>query len=294
MTLIQTLLTPEFVIQVSDRRLSYKGEIRDDSYNKAVSWCGMAAVGFTGGFAHVDYRLKESVTNWIAGRLASQETVGSGVDSLDSGMRELFAKLSKWRKFPDLRLTIAMVGIAPDYGNAFLRGLSNFEDGERIFQKPSEAEVFRWGYDVPLHGTQCFYTTAGAYLGRDFNRADEGRKLAQIAQMGGINNAARYMVQIQRRVARKEKSNGKNTVGEDAMVVSIPANLDRRRTILMSNTDTDAIHGGAPNFSFVKAGSFSRERFAPVLACNGSVSEISAWGEGDNQIIRFQQIIPPT
>ncbi len=294
MTLIQTLLTPEFVIQVSDRRLSAGGEIRDDTYNKAISWCGMAIVGFTGGFAHVDYRLTEPLTNWIAGVLASERTVKSGVDALEVGMLQLVSKLSKWRKYRDRRLTITVAGIAPDAGTAFFRGLSNFEDGRQIITNPNLVEVFRWGYEVPLGGTQTVYTTAGADLGGSFNRRKEGQKLAKIAQMGGINNAARYMVELQRRVAKVEKAKGTNTVGEDAMVVSVPANLQRSHMILMSSTDSDAIQGGEPNFSFVKSGSFSRERFAPLIACNGIVSTIFAKGDGDNQTIEFQRINPPT
>jgi hypothetical protein len=154
--------------------------------------------------------------------------------------------------------------------------------------------VFRWGFEVPLHGSAVCYTTAGAHLGSKSEQAAEVEKLARVAQVGGINNAARYMVRLQRRVAERERRNGTNIVGEDAMVVSIPANLDRRQMILMSNTDTDAIHGNAPNFSFVKAGSFSRERLAPLVACNGSVTVMSARGEGDNQTISFQQIDPPS
>jgi hypothetical protein len=270
-TFIQTLLTPKFVLQVSDRRLSSAGCIFDDSYNKAVSWCGMATVCFTGGFAHVDYDLTEPVTHWIAGVLAAQDTIKNGMDALDDGMKQLVTKLSTWpRRFPDRRLTIAMAGIAPDYGKAFFRGLSNFENGYEIFPEPSGTEVYRWWVEVPLGGNRTHYLTAGAHLGRESERTAAADKLTRIAQMGGVNNAARYMVTLQRRVAKRERRNKTNTVGQDAMVVSIPANLNREQMILMSSTDNDTVHDeGQPNFSFVRAGSFSRDRFAPLLACDG-------------------------
>lgn len=296
MTLIQVLLTPEFVLQVSDRRLSAGGEARDDSYNKAVSWCGMVSVAFTGGFAHVDYRCEEPVTEWIAGVLASAITLKEGADALEERMKELMARLSKWRKYRDRRLTIVMAGIAPDYGTAFFRGLSNFEDGNQIFPNFSDTEVYRWGHEVPLHGNRTRYITAGASPGSELDRSVVGPKLATVSQVGGVNNAARYMVRLQRRVAEREKKKGTNSVGEDAMVVSIPANLKRdgHGMLLMSNTDSDAVHGGSTaNFSFVKAGSFSKDRFAPILACDGRVSEFSAWGDGDNQLITFRGIDPP-
>jgi hypothetical protein len=294
MTLIQVLLTPEFVLQVSDRRLSAAGQIRDDSYNKAVSWCGMATVGFTGAFAHVDYRCEEPVTEWIAGVLASAITVKDAVDALEERIKELLARLSKWRKYRDRRLTIVMAGIAPDAGTAFFRALSNFEDGTQIFPNGSDTEVHRWGDEVPLHGNRTCYITAGASPGSELDRSVVGPKLATVSQVGGVNNAARYMVRLQRRVAEREKKNGTHLVGEDAMVVSIPANLKRDGMLLMSNTDSDAVHGGSTsNFSFVKAGSFSKERFAPILACDGRVSEFFAWGDGDNQVITFRGIDPP-
>lgn len=294
MTFIQTLLTPEFVILVSDRRLSAQGGIYDDSYNKAVSWCGMIAVGFTGAFAHVDYRLQQPVTHWIAGILASESVLKDGLDSLEDGMRSLTAKLSQWRRFSDRRLTIVLTGIAPDYGTAFFRALSNFENGYEIFPTHSDTHVYRWGYEVPLHGTEVHYFTAGAYLGGHLKRRAEGSKLARIAEKGGINNAARYMIKLQRQVAEQERRRGTNSVGEDSMVVSVPANVRRDQMMtLMSSTETDAIHAGSPYFSFVKAGSFSKDRFAPILACDDRIAVISAWGEGDNQRINFQQIDPP-
>lgn len=61
--------------------------------------------------------------------------------------------------------------------------------------------------------------------------------------------------------------------------------------IFISTTDTDAIYGGdMPNFSLVTAGSFSKERFEPIVACNGQFSEVY----GDNQTITFKVTTPPT
>jgi hypothetical protein len=49
MTLIQTLLTPTGVLQVSDRQLTYPdGRVLPAPANKAVIWCGHMTVGFSG------------------------------------------------------------------------------------------------------------------------------------------------------------------------------------------------------------------------------------------------------
>ncbi|QQW33199.1 hypothetical protein [Mycobacterium marinum] len=291
MTFIQTLLTPEFALQVSDRRLSAAGKIYDDSYNKAVSWCNMVTVSFTGAFAHVDHQMTEPVTNWIAGVLASQDTVQGAVNALSEGVKRLTSRMSA---LPDRRLTISMAGIAPDAGTVFCIRISNYETPDRILPKHSNTEVYRSGYNIPIGGIECHYSTAGAQLGDREVCANEVNKLARISQWGGINNTARYMVKLQRRVAERERRNGTNIVGNDAMVVSIPANDDHREGIFMSSTATDAIHGLAPNFSFVKSGSFSKERFAPVFACAGTVSTVSATGDRNYQKISFQFIDPPT
>ena len=71
MTLIQTWVGRTAISQVSDRRLTdpTTGDVKNDIYNKAVSWCGRRAVSFTG-LAYIDRRQKEPVSHWIAKILA--------------------------------------------------------------------------------------------------------------------------------------------------------------------------------------------------------------------------------
>jgi hypothetical protein len=59
MSLIQTLVTQNDVIQVSDRRLTTGGKIYDDSYNRAASCAGCMSVGSTG-YAYIDYDENQS------------------------------------------------------------------------------------------------------------------------------------------------------------------------------------------------------------------------------------------
>lgn len=49
MTLVLSYLTPDFVVQVSDRRLTWSnGSVADDSSNKATVYCGRMAFAYTG------------------------------------------------------------------------------------------------------------------------------------------------------------------------------------------------------------------------------------------------------
>lgn len=50
MTLVLSCLTQEYVVQVSDRRLTFidDGTVKDDDTNKAVVFCGHIAFGYTG------------------------------------------------------------------------------------------------------------------------------------------------------------------------------------------------------------------------------------------------------
>jgi hypothetical protein len=55
-TLVQTFFSSDFVIEVSDRRLTKSdGSIFDDEYTKLVCWNQSFAAGFTG-LARIDQR----------------------------------------------------------------------------------------------------------------------------------------------------------------------------------------------------------------------------------------------
>jgi hypothetical protein len=72
-TLIQTWVGGTAILQVSDRRLTdpTTGDVKNDIYNKAVSWCGRRAVSFTG-LAYIDRRQKEPVSHFFGAARRSQ------------------------------------------------------------------------------------------------------------------------------------------------------------------------------------------------------------------------------
>jgi hypothetical protein len=67
MTLIQTLMSDDLVIQVSDRRLTHgrTATVVDDRYTKLVCWNFNFSIGFTG-LAHINPAQKRSTSEWIA------------------------------------------------------------------------------------------------------------------------------------------------------------------------------------------------------------------------------------
>lgn len=91
MTLVQTLLTPTGVLQVSDRQLTFpSGEASESPANKAVVWCEHMVVGFSG-IAFTDSAGKCTVSEWIVEKLRGARTVEDATQSLVLGGNELMA-----------------------------------------------------------------------------------------------------------------------------------------------------------------------------------------------------------
>ncbi len=85
MTLIQTLMTEDLVLQVADRRLTKSnGGVFDDHTTKLVCWRGCFSVGFTG-IARIDSAQKEPTSEWIAKLLADCNSFQEGVETLKKG-----------------------------------------------------------------------------------------------------------------------------------------------------------------------------------------------------------------
>lgn len=86
MTLVLSLLSPECVVQVSDRRLVWfdqAGQIRrrDDEKNKSVLWCHRMAFAYTG---LAELGMERRTDLWLANRMAEWEATVSG-PSVDQG-----------------------------------------------------------------------------------------------------------------------------------------------------------------------------------------------------------------
>jgi hypothetical protein len=91
MTLILTAATRDFIVQVSDRRLTYPdGTLLDDNTTKAVFYCGRVAVGYTGS-AKIQNR---STAEWLAHVIARHKDVEAGLDDAISQLERIASKYS--------------------------------------------------------------------------------------------------------------------------------------------------------------------------------------------------------
>lgn len=129
MTLVLGYVCGDFVLQVSDRRLSRGSQPHPVEFNKAVVWCGLAVVGYTG-FAFVDRRQREpedQVDEWIMERLYGRTSVAAVLDALAAdSVRWVNAMPGPWRA-----QAYNVVGWAPQADGRvvpFTGLVSNFHD----------------------------------------------------------------------------------------------------------------------------------------------------------------------
>ncbi|MEV6095248.1 hypothetical protein [Nocardia sp. NPDC051981] len=277
MTLIQTLVTPNHILQVSDRRLTRgDGTIFADSHNKAVSWCGEMAIGFTG-LAFIDRAQRKPVSEWIAEMLCDVAGVEEGVEKLRKGAEDAIARLpASW---PDKRLTIVMTGFFDDPAGLRLSvtyKISNFEQREKIWPR-HQPNFFRTIYHDPTSADVMYYVTAGASLDLWHQRVINKRIFRVARGPQDVNRLVRLMVALQRHVSG---SNG--TVGTDAMVISLPKNPVSRGMIL-SQIDSVGLTTDAAMFSYIADGGFVPERFGPHWVCGGTAfADVKGSQIGDN------------
>jgi hypothetical protein len=156
MTLVLTALTQHEVIQVSDRRFTYKqGDLvlrRDDENNKAILFCGRLMFAFTG---FGDLGMERQTALWLASRICDviAEADQSGdhgtvLEGVRAKATELFRKLryrghrhafvgAGWERFspeqPD-------APASPDEMQPYMALISNFHDGER--ERPTVSTKF--------------------------------------------------------------------------------------------------------------------------------------------------------
>jgi hypothetical protein len=218
-TLIQTLLTPTGIIQVSDRQLTYPdGRVHHEPANKAVIWCDSMVVGFTG-MAFTDSSQERSISRWITLALRNAVTIGDAVQSIAHAGSQLMAETD----YENKRLTFMFAGIPPNLGYAVGFKLTNYEHipPPRI---PEKHFVYGRESRLPLHtGDMYMYGTAGVHI-TSAARQKHNDQLRQIHMKYGANHAARRMVAIQRDISNEIlRRTRRTTVGRAAMIVSLPA-----------------------------------------------------------------------
>lgn len=295
MTLIQTVFTNDFILQVSDRRLT-KGFDRnksiiidDENATKLVSWNSTFTVGFTG-LARIDRRQTEPTSLWIAKTICDYPLFEWGMAALRDEAEKRIRPLPKpW----DRRLAVVVGGFDARRGPVV--GLvTNFDtETGKPFSNLSE---FRTDLLLPPRGKWSGSHVAGARMS-DLHRNILKRQVPRFLRQRhpeGINQAVRLMVYLQRLVAKKDP-----TVGADALCVFIPRvqqGLPGGPT-MMSNLGGPEIPTGISSFGFFDSRGWQFEQRGPLAAEGGFVKEIWATADPefpDNQTIgvRFHKVPP--
>jgi hypothetical protein len=262
-TLVQTLLTPTGVIQVSDRQLTTPdGKPDENPANKAVIWCDHMVVGFSG-MAFTDTSCQRSISEWIATALSDAVTVGDAALTLQQAGNELMAYTDIQRK----RLTMVLAGASAENQNLILR-ISNVEHPGLAARSHFDVKTMH----IPLHQGQYRYHTTGVLINPRYQQSYE-RELGRIHSNFGANHAAKSMIALQRRVRNEQLRTLRGTwVGEAAMVVWLPAIAEPKQvTLIITGTESADIDERWPMYSFVAAHGFSRVRFTPHFVCRGAV-----------------------
>lgn len=262
-TLVQTLVTAKHILQVSDRRLTTStGALFDDSHNKAVSWCGEFALGFTG-IAYINRTQTQPTSEWITEALCGQSGIHDAAGVLRDGLTDAISKLP--RAWPDKRLSVIMTGFGtePVSGDRIptLFRISNFELGDQQFATHRAEFVYEVGPSIDKGG--FVYTTAGASLTVNEHRLLR-RRLGRLVREDAWNHLVRLLVVMQRQVAKRN-----STVGHDAMVVSIPRQSESRGVLLTDPTSLD-VDTKLPMFTLVPEGGLEATRLGPHFVCGDS------------------------
>jgi hypothetical protein len=265
MTLILSIITDEYIVQVSDRRLTrFDGSVFDDGTNKVLSWCGMFSIAFTG-IAFIDRKQTKPTLEWVQETLRSAKDIEPAIELLRSGLQTKLAVLpNAW----DKRLALSMVGWALRDGALVPVSIliSNFHanvNGQdlALYKHRSTVEAYIFPLESAHRG--FLFHTFGAPVDENVSRyLRRGLQRLVASPRNSSRRAGQLATQILRLVAHTQK-----TVGTDVTVMAMPK----------TNTSPGAVSTsafGAPNaseatFEAVSAVTNERTSFSPAYVCGG-------------------------
>lgn len=222
MTLILSLTTPDCVVQVSDRRLTWINTsgvvgVKEDDRNKAVVVCNRAAVGYTG-LAEIS---KQNTDEWLVNVLADVVPYNPQV-----AFKSIAAKATKEFRKQKLSLyykrhAFVVVGWANVEPNGalwpYICAISNALDDRWNWLKQAQDDFRVRIVPFPKNGLFGFVD-----VGQRLNKEENGwlsRQLGQCIKRGATHPVSfiRLLAQCIRRVAVRNIS-----VGNGLLAVSIP------------------------------------------------------------------------
>jgi hypothetical protein len=256
MTLILSALTHEYVVQVSDRRVTNlrTGQPMPDTINKAVLFCGHISFGYTG-LAEVDGL---SADRWLAQHLLE------GGPSAQASLEHVRDEATRaWRKTPGWRH--AFVGVGWSRGKPILHVISNHDLSK--FDEQSRTPVhpnFQLVTLAPPPGSDANFMPAGQTVPRVL-RAKLQRNLSEAARRGGPVALARLLSEAAQAVPAANQ-----TVGPDLMVAVVPRVAVPVTAIQMPMAGS--ISDDRASFVYIREANDRSPRFyTPMWACGIAV-----------------------
>lgn len=268
MTLILSQITQDYVIQVSDRRLTYdNGSIGDDEANKAVLYCGQFAFSYTGlscidGRRRTDAWLLDTLIEPSRGRL--DETLEVVRDAATSTIRS--SRIERRYK----RLAIVGVGWVSLDGSDNLSPLyvsiSNFQNDDGEWTDSIQENFTIFCTSLATNESQAMFV-AGQRVDREIQTELDWIIRRCIRGGVGPGEISRWLAYGVRSVATNNPF-----VGSNLMITSIPRVAVKASVCsVMSGWPTkESIY-----FANLPSNTDSPIRYAPpIVAFGGAVTEI--------------------
>lgn len=309
MTLIQTLLSPSRILQVSDRRLTRKGEWVSDSTNKVVSWCGKFMVGFTGPAFMDRHETDLPTSKWIAATLARNgDANGSITDVVEMLRISLDIRYKGLPRTWDRRMTVTVSGFAkyPDVPGDGLTSvcytISNYkryDDGlGRVLIDLTPSPNFECSFVRYMGKASAAVEYHHRTDGFEFDVQDMRliRKLGpRLYKDQCWDGMVRLMLKVQRDISLRgdpHKPGLVSGVGLDAMVMSLPklAYADPLGQTLLTDVSAPFLADDRPSFTYVPATGYTGETQGPHYACGGTATSFE--GEQLSKYVRDWDPVP--
>jgi len=266
MTLVLSCLTPDYVIQVSDKRITRisDGAVVDDLRNKGTLFCAQMAFGYTG-LAEID---GIPTDQWLAEVLANELTLEAGLKSLVARASEAFRSIPLPAQYK--RHAFVGVGFCRPTQDSDLRAcqvtVSNFlsAEGQWLSEaRPSfEIEGILRRDDRPF--TLC--RSVGARVPEEIFHNLEKNIRACLSHKTGPLEVMRLMAETVHRLADSEPA-----VGKALLLIFVPRQAVESQPILFITpiAPSGLDRWDTPKFLHIPADSPDRYWDLPNFVCGG-------------------------
>ncbi|MBM3167011.1 MAG: hypothetical protein FJZ94_06165 [Chloroflexi bacterium] len=299
MTIILTCLTWQYIVQVSDRRLTKNGKLYEDNANKAIDFCGQMAFAYSG-LAELEGMRTDL---WLANVLSSPsaralpEALTAIRDRASECFRHLPYPYSPQQKIQSF-VGVGWASLAEEASSQpistqqkdfqpILIEITNYrnEQGDLLSHARDEftihSSTIKESHSVALFvAGQSLYKSEGDKLKRKLTQA--------IDKQAGPWSMIRLMAQTIHEVSRRNSAVGKNL-----MAVSIP------KSAIEHNHNIINIHGqkayvvfsmvpqkDVRTFWYMPDGKNDGVEYGPILVCGGNVlTDYQYMRQGDHEEI---------